>query len=65
MIVIIEHACLLFTSQHGLTRDEAVDIAYDRYKSSGFHTEVTTQFPASPVQYTILQFTEFILKHRL
>jgi hypothetical protein len=65
MILILEHACLSFASQSQPTKDEALDQAYSRYCASDVHDEVTKQFPASPEEYSTLQFTEFILKHRL
>jgi hypothetical protein len=65
MILILEHACLSFASQPKSTNDEALDRAYSRYCASGIHNELTTQFSETPKEYSILQFTEFILKNRL
>jgi len=65
MILILEHACLSYASQSNPTRDEALDRAYVRYCASGVHDNVTKQFFEPPKEYSILQFTEFILKHRL
>jgi len=64
-ILILEHASLLYASQSKSTRDEALDRACSRYSASGVHSEVTEQFFAPPTEYSTLQFTEFILKHRL
>ena len=44
---------------------EALDNAYSLYKQSGTHQMVISQFPGSPNDYSTLQFTEFILQHRL
>ena len=63
--LILEHACLSYASQHDSDRDEALDGAYSRYTSSDFHNEVPRHFSAPPTQYSVLQFTEFILEHRL
>jgi hypothetical protein len=67
IILILEHAFLSHAPQSKPTRDEALDWAYSRYCASGVHNEVTKQFSESlrPKAYSILQFTEFILKHRL
>lgn len=65
MAIILEHACLLYVSQHGPSREEALDKAYSQYKSSNLQNAVRKQFSAPPIQYPILQFTEFILGHRL
>ena len=64
-ILILEHACLFNGSQPKSTRDEALDRAHSRYVSSGIHNTVTKQFSGSPTQYSVLDLTEFILKHRL
>jgi hypothetical protein len=65
MVLILEHACLFFASQSKPTKDEALDEAYSRYCASGVHNELMEQFSAPPEEYSIPQFTEFILKHRL
>jgi hypothetical protein len=65
IILILEHACVSYASQSNPTRDEALDQAYSRYCASGVHNEVTKQFFAPPKEYSIPQFTAFILKHRL
>ena len=44
---------------------EALDKAYSQYINSDTHNAVQECFLASPNQYSILQFTEFILKHHL
>ena len=63
--LILEHACLLHASQDDPDRDKALDRAYSQYVSSDFHNEVSRQFSAPPTQYSVSQFTEFILEHRL
>jgi hypothetical protein len=65
IILILEHACLSFASQSKPTKDEALDVAYSQYCASGVHDELMKQFSAAPKEYSILQFTEFILKNRL
>jgi hypothetical protein len=65
IILILEYAGLSYALQSKLTRDKALDQAYSRYCTSDIHIEVTKQFSALPKEYSTLQFTEFILKHRL
>jgi len=65
MILILEHTCLLFASQPKPAKDEALDRAYSRYCASTVHNELTNKFSAPPKEYSILQFTEFVLEHRL
>ena len=43
----------------------AMDQAYYRYTSSDTHNAVKEQFSLRPTQYSILQFIEFVLSHRL
>jgi len=64
-ILILENACLSYTSQSKPTRDQALDQAYSQYCASNIHIDLTKQFGASPTEYSILQFVEFILKHHL
>jgi len=63
--IILEHACLLYASQLNLAREDALDRAYSQYTPSDFHIAVRNQFSAPPVEYSALQFIEFILTHRL
>ena len=44
---------------------EALDEAYSRYTQSGTHEVVKSQFPGSPSEYSVLQFKEFVVQHRL
>jgi len=64
-IIILEYACRTRASSPDPTCMKALDKAYSRYKQSGFHKVIKTQFPGLPEQYSIPQFKEFILKHRL
>jgi hypothetical protein len=63
--IILEHACLLFASKLNPIRERALDRACSQYKSSDIHHKVREQFSAPPIQYSIFQFTEFIIQHRL
>jgi len=65
IILILEHACLSYASQFKPTSDEALDEASSQFKASNIHNAVIEQFSASPKECSILQFTEFILSHRL
>jgi hypothetical protein len=64
-ILILEHASLYYASSSKPTLDQALDGAYSQYKASNIHNAVIEQFPAAPQTYSILQFTEFILRYRL
>jgi hypothetical protein len=44
---------------------DALDNAYSQYLSSDAHNAVQRQFSASAQEYSISQFTEFILQYRL
>ena len=65
LILILEHACFLHAQEPQLHYLEAFDKAYSRYKSSDTHNAVKSQFSAPLSQYSIPEFTEFILGHRL
>ena len=45
--------------------DEALDDAFFRYRDSDIHDAVIKQFSARPKEYSVSQFTEFILQRRL
>jgi hypothetical protein len=64
-ILVLEHASLYYASSSKPPLDQALDRAYSQYNVSITHSLVTEQFSASPQTYSILQFTEFILNHRL
>jgi hypothetical protein len=65
IILILENACLYYASHPKLTQAEALDQAYSQYCASGVHDEVIKQFFDMPGEYSVLQFTDFLLKHRL
>jgi hypothetical protein len=64
-ILILDRASVLYSSPSCPYRDRALEQAYSQYKSSGTHDEVKEQFLLSPQQYSISQFTQFVLSHRL
>ena len=63
--IILEYACRFCASSPNSTPAKALDKAYSQYKQSGTYKELKRQFPESPNQYSTLQFTEFVLQHRL
>lgn len=64
-ILILEHASLHHASFSKPTIDEAFDKAYSQYQASGIHSAVIEQFCTAPKDYSVEQFMEFILTHRL
>jgi hypothetical protein len=64
-ILILEPACLSYASLSKPTIEEALDRAYSQYQASGIHNAVIRQFLAPFKEYSIQQFTEFILGSRL
>jgi len=64
-VLILECASLLCASPSAPTLYEALDNACSRYVSSDTHTAVKQQFLLSPSQYSIREFTEFVLTHHL
>jgi hypothetical protein len=64
-ILILEQASLFYASLPKLTLIEALDKAYFEYQASNTHDAVIKQFVAPFKEYSILQFTEFILNHSL
>ena len=64
-ILILDRATLFYASPSSPTLENALNQACSQYKSSGTHTAVKEQFLLPLKQYSILQFTEFILSHRL
>ena len=64
-LLILDRATLLYVASYDETPEDALDQAYSRYKSSDVHNVVKEQFALPPRQYSILQFTEFVLSHRL
>ena len=64
-ILILDRASLFFASAPRPTLEGALDQAYYQYTSSDTHNVVKEQFSLRPKQYSISQFTEFVLSHRL
>ena len=64
-VLILDHAALLYASPSRPTLDDALDQAYSQYESSDTHNAAKEQFSLSPKEYSILEFTEFILRHRI
>jgi hypothetical protein len=64
-IVILEHASLYYHSSSRPTLDQALDRAYAQYGASKTYDAVIQQFSAPSQTYSVLQFTDFILKYRL
>ena len=64
MILILEHACLLYASSFSPSSEAALNTAYNAYTTSNARTELPIRFPASR-GYVDLQVTEFIVQRRL
>ena len=64
-ILILDLASLLYASPSRPTLDDVLDQACSRYESSDTHNAAKEQFSLPPKRYSKLQFTEFILSHRL
>jgi len=64
-ILILDRACIRYASPSSPTRIRALDQACSQYASSDIHDAVKEQFLLPPKQYSISQFTEFVLSHRL
>ena len=64
-VLILDHAALLYASPSPPTLDDALDQAYSQYGSSDTHNAAKEQFSLSPKEYSILEFTEFVLSHRI
>jgi len=64
-ILILDCASIIYASPSHPTLDDALDQACSQYESSDIHNAVKGQFSLPPEQYSILQFTEFVLGHRL
>jgi hypothetical protein len=63
-ILILNHTSLDRASDSRPTLDEALDRAYSRYLSSNTLSLIELVFSASPEEYSVAQFTGFILIHR-
>ena len=64
-VLILDHAALLYASPSRPTLDDALDQAYSQYELSDTHNAAKEQFSLPPKEYSILEFTEFILSHRI
>ena len=64
-ILILDRASLVYASPSRPTLENALDHACSQYESSGTHNAVKEQFSLPPEQYSISQFTEFVLSHRI
>jgi len=65
IILILDDACLFYASRSEPDLNAALDRAYSRYMTSNTHIAIMGEFSAPAVEYSIPQFTEFILAHRL
>jgi len=64
-ILILDCASLFFASPSRPTRDDALGHARSQYESSDTYNAVKEQFSLPHKRYSISQFTEFLLSHRL
>ena len=64
-ILILDRASIIYALPSRLTLDDALDQACSQYKSSDTHTAVKEQFLLPVKEYSISQFTKFVLSHRL
>jgi len=64
-ILILDRASLFLASPSRPTLDDALGHACSQYESSDTHNAVKEQFSLPHKRYSILQFTEFVLRHRL
>jgi len=61
--LILDRASLFYAFPFRSTLEDALDQAYSQYKSSNTHNAVKEQFFLPPKQYSVSQFTEFVLSH--
>jgi len=64
-ILLLDRVSLSCASPSRPALDDALDQAFSQYESSDTHNAVKEQFSLPPEQYSISQFTEFVLSHRL
>ena len=64
-ILILDRTSILYASPSRPTLEGALDQAYYQYKCSDTHNAVKEQFSFRLKQYSISQFTDFVLSHRL
>ena len=65
MILILEYAIIRHASLSRQTWEEDLNEACSQFISSNTHHVVHQEFVLSPKSYSALQFTEFVLTHRL
>lgn len=65
MVLILECASISHAFSSFPTFSESLDNAYSHYMASNTHIVVKQHFSLSPNHYSIPEFTEFVLKHRL
>jgi hypothetical protein len=63
-ILLLEHACVLYASPSKLSYEEILNRAYSQLMDSNIYNALTEQFLINQ-SYSIDQFVEFILNHRL
>jgi len=64
IILILEHACISYLSSSRPSYNQALAKACSQYRASQLHNVVTKQLPTPLQDYSVSQFTEFILGHR-
>ena len=64
-ILLLDRASLSYASPSCPGLDDALGQACSKYESSDAHIAVKKQFSLPPERYSISQFTEFVLSHRL
>ena len=64
-VLILEYAAIRYVSPSRPTHEEALDEACSQFISSNTHNVVHQEFVLSPESHSALQFTEFVLTHRL
>jgi hypothetical protein len=64
-ILILDHASRSRASSSSLTLNIDLNKARLRYLASHIYDKITTQFTASPGEYSVSNFNDFILGHRL
>ena len=64
-VLILDYASLFHASTSRPTLEDALDQAFSQFESSHTHNTVKEQFSLPAKQYSISQFTEFVLSHRL
>jgi len=64
-LLILDRASVSYASPSRPTVYKALDQAYSQYKYSDTHNAVKEQFPLPPEQYSISDFTKFVLSRRL